>query len=207
MKGSNTKILRADNKLWNGGARNLGLKEPLASEYTLFLDSDDWFVDRQVFDKLNSFIVEHNYPDCIRLPYICRIGEKEMPVMLNDSTADQLVASCFVACWTKCIRSDLIPLFPENTLMEDVVHHIAQCDVLDSIIPFSEPVIVWNRNNTNSCSRQENQNCQQGKWQSSMYRYMADLLELELTHGYAKDEKKKRADACLKNIKADKYIQ
>ena len=197
-------LIYTSKKRWNGGSRNEGLGYFVDSEYTLFLDSDDWFVNS---NELHDFIIEHNKPDCVRLPYNCLIKETETPVMLNDDTAEKIVDSCFVACWTKCIKTDLVQIFPENTLMEDVVQHIKQCDVIRSIVPFNKPVVVWNRNNTNSCSRAENQNLQHGKWQSSMYRYMADLLDMELDHDYCKKCRDFRAKVCLDNIKSDKYVQ
>jgi glycosyltransferase involved in cell wall biosynthesis len=194
-------------KIWNGGARNVGLNCHTDAQYTLFLDSDDWFVNKNVFRDLHDFIIGNNYPDCIRLPYLCRIGENETSVILDDATPKALVQSPFVACWTKCIKSDLIQPFPENTLMEDVVQHIAQCDKITTVEPFYRPVVVWNRNNANSITRSGSQDLKRGKWQSSMYRYMADLLDLRLTHDYCIAERDKRAKICLENIKADKYIQ
>lgn len=194
-------------KRYNGGTRNALLELPYKSDYTLFIDSDDWFVDENVLQDLHDFIIQNHFPDCIRLSYLCRIGDKETPVILSDSNPSDLVRSDFVACWTKCIKSELVQPFPENTLMEDVVQHIAQCDVIENVVPYRRPVIVWNRNNLGSCSRVENQNLQRGKWQSSMYRYMADLLDLELSHDYCIAERDKRAKICLENIKADKYIQ
>lgn len=201
-------VFSCSEKRWNGGSRNIGIQQLVGqSKYTLFLDSDDWLCDENVLQDLHDFIVAKNMPDCVRLPYICRIGDEEIKIMLDDDTPDKLVRSCFVACWTKCIKTKLIPKFPENTLMEDVVQHIEQCDKITTVEPFTRPAIVWNRNNINSCSREENQDCQRGKWQSSMYRYMADLLDLELMHDYCKAERDKRAQACLQNIKDGKYIQ
>lgn len=202
-------IRACDRKRYNGGTRNsaLNIWDIFEPKYILFLDSDDWLCDKNVLKDLHDFIVENNYPDCVRLPYKCRIGEEETTVMLDDDTPEKLVASPFVACWTKCIKTELVQPFPENTLMEDVVQHIKQCDVISNVVPFTRPVVVWNRNNLNSCSREENQDCQRGKWQSSMYRYMADLLDLELEHDYCKQERDKRAKVCLDNIKAGKYIQ
>lgn len=201
-------VFLCSEKRWNGGSRNIGIQQLVGqSKYTLFLDSDDWLCDENVLQDLHDFIATKNMPDCVRLPYICRIGDEEIKITLDDDTPDKLVRSCFVACWTKCIKTKLIPKFPENTLMEDVVQHIEQCDKITTVAPFTRPAIVWNRNNSNSCSREENQDCQHGKWQSSMYRYMADLLDLELMHDYCKAERDKRAQACLQNIKDGKYIQ
>lgn len=207
--GDNGLIIGSDSsKLWNGGARNLGLNCHYDAKYTLFLDSDDWFVDDSVLQDLHDFIIDEEYPDCVRLPYKCEYdGNKTINVMLNDATPADLAKSVFVACWTKCIKSDLVQEFPENTLMEDVVQHIKQCDVINNVVPFDRPFIVYNKNNANSCSSEQNQDLQHGKWQSSMFRYMADLLDLELKHDYCEEQRKFRADVCLKNIKNDVYSQ
>lgn len=194
-------------KRYNGGTRNALLELPYNSDYTLFIDSDDWFVDENVLQDLHDFIIYNHFPDCIRLSYLCRIGDKETPVILSDSNPSDLARSAFVACWTKCIKSELVRPFPENTLMEDVVQHIEQCDAIENVVPYERPVIVWNRNNLNSCSRPENQTLQRSKWQSSMYRYMADLLDLELKHDYCEKVRQERVDACLKNIKNGVYSQ
>lgn len=74
--------------------------------------------------------------------------------------------------------------------MEDVVQHIKQCDKINTIVSCNSPIVVWNRNNSNSCSKEENQNLQKGKWQSSMYRYAADLMDLECKHDYCEEHRK-----------------
>lgn len=197
------------NKKWNGGSRNIGLLvDGFDSKYTLFLDSDDWFIDNNVLQDLHDFIIDNGRPDCVRLPYIAEYdGDKTLEMMLNESSPEKLVESIFVACWTKCVKSELVQPFPENTLMEDVVQHIKQCDVIKTVEPFYRPVVIYNRNNANSCSTEQNQDLQNGKWQSSMFRYMADLLDLELKHDYCIKQRDWRADICLNNIKNGKYTQ
>lgn len=202
----------AQEKRWNGGARNIGLEygSPLEkSDYTLFLDSDDWFHDSKVFQDLHDFIVAHDYPDCIRLPYSMEYnGDKSDNVMLDDNTIEKLAHSMFCSCWSKCVKSELIPLFPENTLMEDAVQHIKQCDLINSLEVFTDrPVYTHNRNNDNSCSIEKNHGLQNRKWETSIYRYMADLLDLELKHGYCIAERDKRSKKCLENIKKGFFIQ
>lgn len=196
-------------KLWNGGARNVGLTYFGDSKYTLFLDSDDWFASPDILQQLHDYIIDNDRPDCVRLPYIAEYdGDKHLPVLLDDDNADKLVNSIFVACWTKCIKSELIQPFPENTLMEDVVQHIKQCDVIGyPVAVFDKPVVIYNRNNTNSCSVAQNQDLQHGKWQSSMFRYMADLLDLGLIHDYCIKQRDWRANICLNNIKKGEYTQ
>lgn len=207
--GTHGYVIPLGEKRWNGGSRNVGLENYLDSKYTLFLDSDDWLASPDVLQKLHDFIVGEDYPECMRLAYICEYdGNKRLTVHLTDDNADKLVKSAFVACWTKCIKSNLIQPFPENTLMEDVVQHIRQCEALNyDVAIFNTPVLVHNRNNLNSCTRKENLNTQNGKWMSSMYRYMADLLDLELTKPYCIAERDRRASVWLKNYQAGKYTQ
>ena len=126
---------------------------------------------------------------------------------MDRKSPKDIAETCYVACWTKCIKSNLIQLFPENTLMEDVVQNIKQSDFLETVSVCKKPIINWNRNNRNSCSREENQNLQQGKWQSSMFRYAADLMDLECSHDYAENHRRWRLQIALNNIKDGKYIQ
>lgn len=202
-------LVEATHKLYNGGARNVGIRsnKAITSEYTLFLDSDDWYDNEWVLENIYNFIQANNNPDCVSLSYNCVIGNTYSPQILMRPTPKELVDSLYVACWTKCIKTDLVVLFPENTLMEDVVQHIKQVDNIETIACYDKPVINWNRNNTNSCSRVENQNLQQGKWQSSMYRYAADLMDTHCSHDYCEAHRKWRLEIALNNIKEGKYIQ
>lgn len=195
-------------KVFNGGARNIGIKDQtIQSKYTLFIDSDDWFSDNNCLQQIYETIVNNNYPDCVSLSYNCLVGESEHYQPLERNTPKELVESLYVACWTKCIKSELVQLFPENTLMEDVVQNIKQCDVIETVVSMEKPIVIWNRNNSNSCSRTENQDLQHGKWQSSMYRYCADLMDLNCEHSYCEEHRKWRLQIVLNNIEDKKYIQ
>lgn len=195
-------------KVFNGGARNIGIKEAnIKSKYTLFIDSDDWFMNDKCLQDIYDTIIENNYPDCVSLSYNCLIGENLSYQQLIRNNPKELVDSLYVACWTKCIKTELIQLFPENTLMEDVVQHIKQCDVLKTIVSIDKPIVCWNRNNVNSCSRVENQDCQKGKWQSSMFRYCADLMDLQCNTEYCEEHRNWRLGIVMSNIKDGKYIQ
>ena len=196
-------ILQHWEKRWNGGSRNVGLEywRNENSNYTLFLDSDDWFIDNSVLQRLHDFIEDEEYPDCVRLPYIADFGNgKTINMSLDDKSVEQLVNSDIVACWTKCVKSELVQPFPENTLMEDIVQHIAQCDVLKRVEAFTSPVVVYNRMNANSLSLEENAS-KNTKWQSSYYRFIADLMDLELKTDICRQNRDKRLENTIKTLK------
>ena len=194
----NIKAILLEEKKWNGGSRNEAIKIPTDSTYTMFLDSDDWFDDDSCLQTIYDIIINNNYPDCVRLSYNW-CGDEKRSVILTQSTPADLVAVCDVACWTKCIKTELIQHFPENTLMEDVVQHIAQCDVLQTVVPCLKPIVNWNRNNPTSCST--NPNIQNGKWLSSMYRYCADLMDLQCKTSYCEAHRVYRMETAQKDIK------
>jgi hypothetical protein len=86
-----------------------------------------------------------------------------------------------------------------------VTQHIAQLDNVETVAAISKPIIVWNRNNSNSCSRDEN--LQGGKWKSSLYRYYADLLDLKVKNPACQAELERRRAVALDNIKNDRFVQ
>lgn len=188
-------------KLYIGGARNVGIHfNDIDSYYTLFLDNDDWFCNNRVLQDIYDNIMENNKPDLVRLSYYYLIGENERYVNLSEDNGKALCDSLYIAPWTKCVKSDLVVDFPENTLIEDVVQHIAQCDNIESISVLNKGCVVWNRNNVNSASLKENQKTLlNGKRISSIYRNIADLMDLECRHEYCEAHRLWRL-SCYKNL-------
>ncbi len=193
------KIIPLIKKKYNGGTRNIGLKmRNKFSKYTLFIDSDDNFSDTYCLSTIVKIINENNNPDCIRLSYNW-CGDENRTVKLVQNTIEELANACDVACWTKCIKSELIVEFPENTLMEDATQHLMQLDKIDTIASCEKPIVDWNRRNPNSCST--NAELQNKKWISSLYRFYADLLDLQVSNPIIIKEKEKRIKAVKEAIK------
>lgn len=196
-------------KAYNGGTRNIAyhyMQQYKPKPYTLFIDSDDCLVDEECLEAISRTIEQNNYPDLVRLSYYFCCGQDERLVDLSDQdTVEKIVHDINVACWTKCIKTDKLVLFPENTLMEDVVQHIAQLDKINTVATCRKPIIKWNRNNSNSCSN--NTELQNGKWRSSLYRYYADLLDLKVNKQECQAELIKRRAQALDNIRNDRYEQ
>ena len=195
-------------KRWNGGSRNVAMENELfgKGDYAIFMDSDDWFSSGDCLEEIAKTLEANNYPDLLRLSYNTLIGDNlSLCDLGGQNTIASIVHDQNVACWTKCVKTKKLVKFPENTLMEDVTQHIAQLDNVETVAAMSKPIIVWNRNNRNSCSRDEN--LQGGKWKSSLYRYYADLLDLEVKNPECQAELEHRRAVALDNIKNDRFVQ
>lgn len=200
-------VILLDEKRWNGGTRNVAVENSPAAVYTLFLDADDEFIDEHFFQKLHDFAIKHDYPDMVRLPYESyyenMIGDipagtsiPKVHQLLKEKSVSDVTHSSKVAAWTKAVKYELLRPFPENTLMEDVCQHLSQCDVTETVAWFPEVVVRWHINN-NSTSHSESP-----KWQSSAWRFVADLIDLELEKDYTRarrDYKVKKAKENLFN--------
>lgn len=194
-------LIRLEEKRYNGGTRNVGIQAPLYSDYTLFLDNDDWFYNNKCLELINETILKNDKPDCVSLSYRFEMGVGGQDVVLERNTPQELVNSLYIAPWTKCIKSSLIQPFPENTLMEDLSQHIKQCDVIESVVSIKEPIVVWNRNNNQAISIKPSE-----KRKSSEYRQIADVMDLELNHDYCIKQKEYRIKAMLDTILSGKHL-
>jgi len=196
---------RLTDKRYNGGSRNAGM-ELCERPYTLFIDSDDCFADEHCLQTIATIIEANEQPDCVRLSYImCKDGNETLVDLSSQDTVEKIVHDVNVACWTKCIKTKLLVPFAENTLMDDVVQHIRQMDVIDSVATCKKGIVKWNRNNSNSCSN--NVELQDGKWRSSLYRYYADLLDLKVEKPECQAELEKRRAIAFNNIRNNVFEQ
>lgn len=199
------KVIRCREKQYNGGARNKGLIFA-NGDYVLFIDSDDSFADDMCLADIFRFICHNNRPDLIRLSYYwCKDGEEKLQDLSEQNTIAKIVADDNVACWTKCVKLGKVVPFPTNTLMEDATQHIAQLDNVETVAAMSEGIVKWNRDNENSCST--NIELQGGKWKSSLYRYYADLLDLQVAKPECKAELEKRRARAYDNIINNRFEQ
>ena len=196
------RVYHAAEKLYNGGGRNQGARIA-TGDYLLFADCDDWFFSNTSLEAISKVIDRNPNIDLVRLSYapcingeFCKIGT----VRLHENSLEKLVDSIFVAPWLKCIRRDLFVPFPENTLCEDVVQHIAQIDNIERFVCCDEPIMVWNRDNPEAISADGKVYERDSKRFSSIYRQLADLLDLRCKHGYCETERQKRIEWYLNKI-------
>lgn len=60
------KFVQLEKKGYAGAARNRGLDYPTDSEYTWFMDSDDWLYDKDVLQNLYKTVISNKFPDIVR---------------------------------------------------------------------------------------------------------------------------------------------
>lgn len=181
------KLIELDHKAYNGGTRNIGV-ENANGDYILFIDCDDWVNSNMCLFEIAKVIQQTN-ADLIRLSYMAYCNGKKARIKLHENSLKDLVNSIFCAPWTKCIkRSKYVP-FPENTLLEDVVQHIAQIDNIETFSYCELPFIVWNRSNPEAISSDTIKYDKTSKRYSSVYRNLADLLDLKCKHDYCEEHR------------------
>ena len=126
------KLIQLKTKRLNGGARNEGIIEA-ESDYTVFLDSDDWLIDNKVLEEYNNKLLGED----LMFVGVQRVkngrSEKAWGVEGFKDKYEAMASGCSGACF-KVVRTDLLKrcLFNEGTLMEDRNHHSRVCYYMKS---------------------------------------------------------------------------
>lgn len=102
-----------------GGARNVGI-DNATGDYIIFLDSDDYFTDNTVLERLNNLI---NGEDMIFLNYTKdKFGEITIIKEENEDISVKIENTKNLGCPTKCFKRELLEgiRFPEAKRYEDI---------------------------------------------------------------------------------------
>lgn len=182
---------------WNGGNRNYAMEfEKLLTRYTLFLDHDDTIPDKKILVKLHDFIENHHCPDFVRLSYTKRyMSDGHMVTKrLRDASLSDVIKSNKVAPWTKCVKNDKLAQFPENTVFEDVIHHLKTCDICETYANFPDPVVEWRMWDGQTSAKKG------AKWESSKFRFIADLMDFQPKKKEVLERRDYRIKTAIENI-------
>ena len=206
-------LIQNTRKRYNGGSRNVGIEYALTNldfDYFMFLDSDDWWIDEYVLEKINSILKQKSFElllfGCEAINKICVFYKH---INRYDNYEDFFLSDNKVWCtaWSRVIRKDKIVYFCENTTMEDRVWSYRQADnvELDNVFNLKEVLYVWNRmNTTTSLSQQRSY-----YWNASAYCHIGHQLQLigELKHKEMIPILKERIKTCINKINEGKYEQ
>lgn len=144
------KVIRVDEKMYAGGCRNIGMDWPVESEYTWFLDSDDWLASDRVFGLIKAASAKS--PDIIRCSYIDMYGNKSRTVRLGTNVNDILKDG--PGPFKTCVRTEKnVKFVPYRAKNNDTVWFMRLMDSIDDsrIACINEPCGVYNRSSVTSC--------------------------------------------------------
>jgi glycosyltransferase involved in cell wall biosynthesis len=112
-------IVLHTNRARAGGARNKGL-DHATGDYIIFLDSDDYFTDNTVLERLNNLI---NGEDMIFLNYTKdKFGEVMIIKEEKEDISVKIENTKNLGCPTKCFKKAILEgiTFPECKRYEDI---------------------------------------------------------------------------------------
>ena len=169
--------IQLDKHLDAGGSRNIGLEYHKESEYTLFCDSDDYYMDRNAFQKLHDHIIENNYPECVNFSfYWSQFQRIQEPCQLE-------------APWSHCIKTELCQKFVSNRRKQnDVIWYLRQFDILKNITELRECLYCYTNDNPLSCSSHIKEYKFDNRVLASYFYLLADILEEKFTNQSIKEE-------------------
>lgn len=205
------KLIKNIRKRYNGGSRNVGIEYAQRFkefDYYVMLDSDDFFVDENVLQKIND-----NLWDCELMLLGCEMifpdGTTQTKINEYNNYKDFFICDNKTWCtaWSRVIRKDKIVYFPESTLMEDRTWAYEQADnvSLENVRNLKEVCYVWNRlNTTNSVSLTRG-----NMWEASMWKHIGEqymLLE-RLKHKEMIPILEERIKQCIIKVNIGEYQQ
>lgn len=198
-------------KRYNGGSRNAGIEyalENLEFDYFCFLDSDDWWKNNQVLEKINERLYEH---DLLTLGCEQLDANGITSISINEATCYEdiwsLNQNVWCTAWARVIKKDKIHFFCEDTLMEDRVwtYKIADNIAFEKIANMKRVCYVWNRMNTNNSVSIVRDKF----WEASAYCHIGNQLQFleQLKHKEMKPLIEHRIKKCIDDCNKGIYQQ
>lgn len=139
-------LLKSDYKGFSGHARNMGIDYKIDSQYTLFIDGDDFLIDKYALTTLKRFAISRN-ADMLSFGW----KEFENDLMSNTKTWQnfklnnvRMLARCGVAPWHHIVKSNLVARFPENLARrQDAVQILRQFDMIETTTTIKDPIYCY----------------------------------------------------------------
>lgn len=121
-------FIQLNQKGFAGAARNVGIDYDIESEYTWFVDADDYIYDDNTLLKLHDFIVDSNYHDIYTVDYKTDLNGKlsnlqHVKAEINNKT---LCSSALRGTPFKVIKSEKCEKFLENCTFGEDIYQIAK---------------------------------------------------------------------------------
>lgn len=204
-------LIRNNRKRYNGGSRNVGIEYAINNidfDYLVFLDSDDWYKDENVLQRIND-----NLWDCelmlLGLEMIFPDGTTQTKINEYQNYEEFFLSDNKTWCtaWCRVIRKDKIVYFPESCIMEDRSWSYEQADnvCFENIRNLKQPLYIWNRmNTTNSVSIVRDK-----LWEASAWKHIGEqkMLLTRLKHKEMIPIIEERIKQCIIKVNLGEYQQ
>lgn len=206
-------LIQNKRKRYNGGSRNVGIEYALDNldfDYFCFLDSDDWWKDNKVLQKINDRLYNHDML-IIGAEMLFKEGVKYRTYnewkTYEDFFISEGKSTLWCTAWCRVIKKEKIVYFCEDTLMEDRVWSYKQADNIDynKVVNLKEYCYVWNRMNVNnSVSIVRND-----YWNASAWCHIGHQMQLlsKLKHKEMIPMLEKRIKICKEKVRNGTYQQ
>ena len=155
-KDNRIKIIDKENQ-GQGYARKIGLNNA-QGDYILFLDSDDKYVDNNVFRKLYDYIDNRNFEVCI-FDYSGFLEGKIEPQHYNYNKKNVIFKQDMWMCWNKIYRKSFIDKYSDwyfpikHHLTQDVALHVQVLCRANKIGYMDNNCVLYRLDNSNSATR------------------------------------------------------
>lgn len=142
--GGKLTLIQNTEKCFQGKSRNIGFKNRVVdSEYTWFMDADDYLPRKTVFEELYNIVQKKNHPDVIAFQYINDKNGTLYPskCYMQKYSYDQnfLMLNCTVSPWSKLVKTTQVIDFIESTNWgEDAMWTLQLYDNTDNVVDLTD---------------------------------------------------------------------
>lgn len=126
-------------KSYAGGCRNIGMQYEKNTDYTWFVDSDDYLTSNNVLRQIADVLTANNLPDLFAFQYlidfngkICTSGSYDIVKAFHNGSS---LTNCTCAPWAKVYKTTTCIPFEENLFYgEDAIQTLMTLDAHPTII-------------------------------------------------------------------------
>lgn len=189
-------------KQHGGGARNAAMKYFKNAAYTLFADSDDYYLNKDSLKTIHDFIVERKFPDLVKLSYIQTQGSKTVAGIINGNVIADIVK--INAPWTSCVKTGLCAQFvPGRIRFNDVVQSMRVYDSAKTLAVLQQPVYVYTIGDNKGSSQHAGLDTER---KAATYYLIADLMNESYKNKDVEEQRKRLILDKLEYLKENDFF-
>ena len=189
------------NKKYGGGARNIGLTYYTNAKYTLFIDSDDYFYNNNVFKNIYNKIQQNNFPDLVKCSFVTIKNKQLFKSCIIPNKYENVIK--LHSPPTSCVKTDIIPSFIENRIrFNDVIWSLRVYDKIKTFYVIQEPCFCYTLDeNIESCQHAKLDD----KRVAAIYYLIGDLINENFNKKEIREQKQLIINSKLTELKSKNF--